>query len=103
MKRIIDTSELLGTVEVPEGRCEVCASADAAFDETAGRLTVKLDAFLRPADILAKERHFRATWLPKNETLTESVAPEECHQVVRDIFRRWVRKVREAAPGLHHV
>jgi hypothetical protein len=103
MRRIIDTSETLGTVEVPEGQCEVCVSADATFDESAGRLTVTLDAFLRPADFLAKERHFRASWLPKNESLTESVTPEECHEVAREIFRRWVRKVREAAPPLHPV
>ena len=103
MKRIIDTSEVLGTVEAPGGMCELCASADASFDEAAGRLVVKLEAFLRPADLLAKERRFRADWLPENETVTESVAREECHEVAREIFLRWVRKVREATPQLHHV
>ena len=103
MKRILDTSEVLGTVEVPEGTCEVCVSAEAGFDEAAGRLVVKLDAFLRPAGFLAKERHFRADWLPANETVTESVAREEGHEVAREIFHRWVRRVREAAPPLHHV
>ena len=103
MKRIIDTSEVLGTVEVPEGLCELCASAEANFDEAAGRLVTKLEAFLRPTDLLVKERRFRADWLPKNETVTESVAREECHEVAREIFHRWVRKVREAAPQLHHV
>ena len=103
MKRIIDTSEVLGTVEVPEGVCEVCASADAGFDEEAGRLVVKLETLLRPTDLLVRERHFRTDWLPENETVTESVAREECHEVARDIFHRWVRKVREAAPKLHHV
>jgi hypothetical protein len=101
MKRIIDTSEVLGTVKMPEGACELCASADASFDETAGRLVTKLEAFLRPADLLVKERHFRADWLPTDETVTESVAREECHEVAREIFHRWVRKVREAAPRLH--
>jgi len=103
MKRIIDTSEVLGTVEMSEGACELCASADASFDEGAGRLVVKLEAFLRPTDLLVKERHFRADWLPRNETVTESVAREECHEVAREIFHRWVRKVRETAPKLHHV
>jgi hypothetical protein len=103
MKRVIDTSEVLGTVETPEGNCEVCASAEAGFDEPAGRLAVKLEAFLRPTGLLVKERHFRADWLPENETVTESVAREECHDVAREIFHRWVRKVREAAPQLHHV
>ena len=103
MKWIIDTSEVLGTVEVPEGLCELCASAVASFDEAAGRVVVNLGAFLRPTDLLAKERHFDADWLPKNETITESVAREECHEVARDILNRWGRKVREAAPQLHPV
>ena len=102
MKRVIDTSEVLGTVETPDGKCEVCASADANFDETGSRLVVKLEAFLRPADLLVKERHFRADWMPANQTATESVAREECHDLAREIFHRWVRKVREAAPELHH-
>ena len=102
MKRIIDTSEVLGTVETPDGNREVCASAEAGFDEAAGRLVVKLEAFLRPTGLLVKERHFRAGWLPVNETLTESVGTEECHDMAREIFHRWVRKVREAAPQLHH-
>ena len=103
MKRIIDTSEMLGIVEVPEGTSELCAAADAQFDEAAGRLVVKLEAFLRPSGLLEKERHFRADWLPKDETITESVGREECSDVAREIFHRWVRKVREAAPALHHL
>ena len=103
MKRIIDTSEALGTLEMPQGVSELCASADASFDEEAGRLVMKLEAFLRPTDLLVKEQHFRADWLPENETVTESVARQECHEVAREIFGRWVRKVREAAPQLHGV
>ena len=80
----------------------MCASAEAGFDEAAGRLVVTLGAFLRPTDLLVKERHFRADWLPANETVSEPVAREECHEMAREIFHRWVRKVREAAPPLHH-
>lgn len=103
MKHIIDTSEVLGTVESPEGLCELCASAEASFDEEAGRLVLKLEAFLRPTDLLVKERHFRTDWLPDNETMSESIAREECHELAREIFHRWVRKVREAAPQMHHI
>ena len=66
-------------------------------------MLLKLEAFLRPTDLLTKERHFRADWLPSNETVTESVKREECHDMTREIFHRWVRKVRDAAPQLHHV
>ena len=103
MKRVIDTSEVLGTVETPEGTCEVCAAADAGFDEGNERLVLKLETYLRPAGLLVKERHFRADWLPANETITESVGREEASEMAREIFHRWVRKVREAAPTLHHV
>ncbi len=103
MKQILDTSEVLGAVEGPEGDCEVCVTADAGFDDSAGQMVVKLDSFLRPTGLLVRERRFRAAWLPANETVTESVAREECHEVAREIFHRWVRKVREAAPALHHV
>ena len=89
--------------EDPEGTSEVCASANASFDEENGRMILELEAFLRPTDLVAKERHFRADWLPANETVSESVARDECHEVAREIFHRWVRKVREAAPKLHHV
>ena len=103
MKRIIDTSEALSTVETPEGLCELCASADATFDEEANRLVMKLESYLRPNDLLTKERRFRAGWLPGNETIIESVALEECREMAREIFHRWVRKVGEAAPQLHRV
>ena len=103
MKHVVDTSEVLGSVETPEGTCELCASAEANFDEAAGHLLVKVEAFLRPAGLLIKERHFRAAWLPASETINESVAREECHDVAHEVFHRWVRKVREAAPHLRHV
>lgn len=103
MKQVIDTSEVLGTVETPEGNSEVCATARADFDEAAGRLVVRLEAFLRPTDLRVKERHFRADWLPANNTISESAAREDCHDLAREIFHRWTRKVREAAPALHHV
>lgn len=103
MKHIVNTSEVLGTVETPEGSAELCACADANYDEAAGRLVVKLDTFLRPTDLLVKERHLHANWLPSGEMVTESTGREECHEVAREIFHRWVRKVREAAPALHQV
>jgi hypothetical protein len=101
MKRITDTSEVLGTVDMPEGLCELCAYADASLDESLNQLVVKLGAFLRPRGLLVKEHRFSAAWLPKDEVVTESVEREECREVAREIFHRWVHKVREAAPQLH--
>ena len=101
MKRVIDTSEVLGTVEVPEGTCEVCASADAGYDETAGRLVVNLEAFLRTTNLRRKQERLKADWLPKKETITESVQRDEGHQLAEDVFHCWVRRVRQATPMLH--
>lgn len=98
MKRVTDTIEVLGTVETPEGTCEVCASADAQYDEEATRLCVKLEAFLRTAGHLTKEKRLSADWLPKPETVRESVGAEETVEMAHDIFHRWVRKVRHAVP-----
>jgi len=103
MKRVIDTSEALGEVETPKGRRELCVAADASYDEAAGRLVVKLEAFLRNTDLVTKEKHSTADWLPQPETVCESVGPEETVELAREIFHRWVRKVREAAPPLHQV
>jgi hypothetical protein len=100
MKRVTDTTEVLGTVETPHGNCEVCASADAQYDEEATGLVVKLNAFLRTTDLLTKEKRFPAEWLPKPETVRETVGPEETVELARDIFHRWVRKVRQAVPAL---
>lgn len=103
MKRVLDTSEVVGTVKMPEGLCELCATADAGFDEAAGLLGIELKVFLRPVGLLVKERHFRTGWLPANETVTESCRRDETGEMAREIFHRWVRKVRDAAPQLHQV
>ncbi len=101
MKRVIDTSEVLGTVHTPDGECEVCACADATYDEAQARLIVTLDSFLRTTDLRAKEKHFAASWLPKRETVTEHVGMEETVELAREIFHGWVRRVRQAAPSLN--
>jgi hypothetical protein len=103
MKRVIDTSEVIGTIDMPEGECDVCASALAQYDEKATRLRVELDAFLRTTDLRKKEKRFKVDWLPRPETITEGVAPNETVELAKDIFHAWVAKVREATPTLRYV
>lgn len=100
MKRIINTTEVVGTIDLPE-ECEVCASADASYDSDAQLVTIQLDCFLRTTDVRTKERHPAASWLPASETVKDKVAQEEASEMAREIFHRWVRKVREATPSLH--
>jgi len=103
MKRVINTSEVLGTLETAGGERELCASADAGYDEEHRCLTVKLEAFLRNRDLVTKEKRFGADWLPKPETVRENVGPDETAEAAREIFHRWARRVRESAPALHHL
>lgn len=104
MKHVIETSEVLGTVEMPkEGTCELCVSVEGDYDESRHCMTVTLESFLRPAGLLVKERHFRVDWMPAVQTVTESVSREECRAVARELLAHWVKKVKEAAPRLHSV
>lgn len=101
MKRIIDTSEVLGTVDTLTGPCEVCALAEAGYDEEKRKLVVHLESTLRTTDLLKPEAHPKAEWLPQSQTIIETVAWDEALDVARDIFARWVRRVREACPPMH--
>jgi hypothetical protein len=101
MERVLDISEVLGEVDTPRGRVELCASAIASYDELKTCLEVWLDSFLRTKDYQAKEKQFHAGWLPKPETMVEPVGPDEAIEMSRDIFHSWVRKVRRSVPGLH--
>ena len=101
MKRVIDTTEVLGTVDLPKGEYEVCASADAQYNEETGRLVVELNSFLRSTNLRVKEERLSADWLPAAQTVNESVGLEEALELARDIFHRWVRKVRQVIPSLH--
>ena len=103
MKHVIDTSEVLGTVDTPEGECEVCATAAAQYDEQAGRLRVELDAYLRTTDLRKKEKRLAANWLPQPQTVVEGVGPDETVELAKEIFHRWVTRVREASPTVGYV
>lgn len=100
MNEIFNTREILGTLELPEGECELTARATAEYAEGSGSLVVRLDAAVRRRE--AHGGHEVAVkWLPKSETVTEFSSIEEAGEIARDIFRRWVRKVRASAPSLH--
>jgi hypothetical protein len=100
MKRIISSSEIVGPSESNGQACEVCATAEGDYDETRSELVAELDSFLRPVDLLAKERHFSAPWLPRKQTIRESVSREEAPELARELFRRWVGRVRQSIPAL---
>ncbi len=99
MKHIITLSESFGHFDHSAGPCEAFTTCDAQYDESGRRLELRLDAVLRTTDVRHKEQHFRPGWIPKPETLHETVDMEEASDVARDVFHRWTRRVRESAPG----
>jgi hypothetical protein len=102
MKRVLNISEALGQIETSDGPREVCVTAEASYDENNGRLIITLNSCLRTTGIRSKGEQSSAAWLPKPETVRESASPDETSELAREVFQRWVQRVRRAAPALHH-
>jgi hypothetical protein len=100
MKRVIDSTEVLGTVETATGVCSLCAAADAKFDDSAGKMVVALHAFLRPVEVSQKVPS--VDWLPADETVSMSVDMTDAWDAAKEIFHRWVHRVRDSAPLALH-
>ncbi|MFM7102951.1 MAG: hypothetical protein ACKOET_13860 [Verrucomicrobiota bacterium] len=96
MRGVISLSEIVTTLEGPAGPEEVVATAEGSYDDTHRQVAVQLEAFLRPVDLVHAEQHLAAGWLPAAQTAREGVDREEASSLARDLFHRWVRKVREA-------
>jgi hypothetical protein len=102
MKKIISSSEIIGSFMLDKHELEVCATGEADFDDVKSQLTMELDSFIRPVDIRVKEQHLAPEWLPKKQTLHESASRDEALDLAKEIFHRWVAKVRQAVPSPMH-
>lgn len=96
MRGVISLSEIVTTVEGTAGPEEIVATAEGSYDDTRHQVEVRLEAFLRPVDLVHAEKHLTAAWLPAPQNAREGVDREEASSLARDLFHRWVRKVREA-------
>ena len=101
MNQILSASEILGTINLPQGECEVMATANGDYSLRSGNLVVSLEACVHPTRSSKTDEPVDTKWLPEPETVTESVEADEAGEVARDVFRSWVRKVRAAAPPIH--
>lgn len=99
MRTIISTSEVVGTIAGAKGGLEVCATGEAAFDEAASLLVMKLQSFLRGTGRGAGEEPVRRAWLPPDETVRENLEFEEALPAAREIFQSWAAKVRRCIPN----
>jgi hypothetical protein len=95
MRKILSTSEIIQDLDLEVEPKELCAAAEADYDERKHTLVIKLDAFVRQVHHAGPDVCTRPEWLPKPETLHEGVGPDEASDLARDIFRRWTKKVRE--------
>ena len=98
MKTILSTTEIIGFVAHDESEVEVCATAEANFDEERSQMEVKLDSFVRPVALHARQKPVCPQWLPQRQTASEHVPRPEAVELAREIFHRWVGRVRQSVP-----
>ena len=98
MRKLISSSEVVESVHGDGGEWEVCAVAEAAYDESDSRVVVELESFLRKASTSGEGEVRHPPWLPGKSRVTEQAPREEASQVAHDVFASWVRKVRHSIP-----
>ena len=94
MRKVLSTSEIIQDLDLEVEPKELCAAAEADYDERKSALVIKLDAFVRQVHHAGPDVCSRPDWLPKAETLRERVPPDEASDMARDIFQRWTKRVR---------
>lgn len=99
MRRVVSSSEIVGTCEWRGQMIDVSAHSDAHYDEAAGKMLVKLMADAEPADLEFHPEWIKPDWLPAKQTVAEHLSYEEALPAAKNIFRSWSRKVRESMPA----
>lgn len=83
---------------------ELCATADVHYDTASSTVMVELDSLVQRGDLPDGVDGFRQPWLPAREVVTRRVPLRDARVVAREVFRRWMRKVRCTVPSpAHHV
>jgi hypothetical protein len=96
---LLDTTQVLRTLEIDGVAHEVCVEAIARHDRKTNLLTVELKAFLRSESHVHLGETAPAAWLPQPQTVTEHVDAGEAHEMAQDILASWCVKVRRAIEG----
>lgn len=98
MHSLLDTTQVIRTLEMEGVPYEVCVEALASHDRGTNLLTVQLRAFLRAE----KHDHIgevsTPSWLPAAQAVTEHVSAEEAHEVANDVLASWRQKVAGCLP-----
>ena len=96
MPRRSSFRQILDEIPTAQGRCEVVAAAESAYEDSSGQVHVELDAFLRPVDLTHAERQLSAEWLPRRQVLDEKVPEDEATAATRAMFQSWSHRVRQS-------
>ncbi len=98
MKRVLSISEIVDSHEVLKGTRDVIANGEATYDEGRSELVMELTARVIVTDARGHETTLPVDWLPKPETIREHVSREETQPLARELFHRWIGKVRAGVP-----
>lgn len=81
---------------------QICAKADAAYDQAKGRIFISLDASARLVPPQTHEPLTPPAWLPAPEHVTEDLPRDQAADFAKAVFLEWVRKVRASLPAVSH-
>ncbi|MGA7216492.1 MAG: hypothetical protein WBX20_20000 [Terrimicrobiaceae bacterium] len=95
MRNIISIRETIAPFRDGDAQCEVWASAEGVYDETDARLEVKLDSYLRRS---SDSQPLPTSWLPETQTVISATPFEDGASVAKEMFKHWVKRVRQAVP-----
>lgn len=98
-RQVLDTVRIVETREVNRDSYEVCATAQATYDEPARKMRMVLDAFLRRFEMRGRDKIFRPPWLPRGDVVETHVSREEAPEAAKEIFGAWTQKVRKVVPS----
>lgn len=96
---ILDSVRILQTREVGRSVYEVCATAQALFDETAQAMVLQLDCFVRRFELTQPDLVLRPAWLPKRDSVRIRLSADEAPTAAKEIFDDWTEKVRRTIPS----
>ncbi len=96
MSRPYYASEIIETLHNGDGETEVVAVIEARHDPDTEKLHVRLDAFLRAVNQRGPDQELRPDWLPHLQEAGEGVSAADSTALARELFHRWVGRVREA-------
>ena len=92
MERLISIIEFVETRDSEQ----VCAAADADYDEASQQVCIALSSFVRsprPGEAARAEE-----WLPPRATVKEHLPRNEVSAFAKEVFATWVNRVRHAIP-----